>query len=68
MFEAPSGLVARMDAFNLSLYNTFTEGFYPYTYVTVPEKELKGSTSILIDSISPVTNYTEIEKWLNTTL
>lgn len=50
------------------MYNTFTEGFYPYTVVTLPSHELKGSTTISINSTSPVLNDTEISKWLNTTL
>ncbi|KAF3765746.1 hypothetical protein M406DRAFT_322067 [Cryphonectria parasitica EP155] len=67
VFKAPGSISARMESFNLSLYNAFTEGYYPYTYVTLPEQELKGSTDISIASTSPVTNYTELEKWLNTT-
>lgn len=50
------------------MYNAFTEGFYPYTYVTLPSHELKGSTTISINSTSTVLNDTEISKWLNTTL
>lgn len=68
IFKAPGGISARMETFNMSLYNADTEGYYPYTYVTVPEQELHGSTTISIDSVSAVTNYTELEKWLNTTL
>lgn len=50
------------------MYNTFTDGFYPYTSVTLPGHELKGTTVISINSSSPVLNDTEISKWLNTTL
>lgn len=50
------------------MYNAFTEGFYPYTYVTLPSHELKGATTISINSTSTVLNDTEISKWLNATL
>ncbi|PSR80071.1 hypothetical protein BD289DRAFT_441498 [Coniella lustricola] len=67
VLNAPGGLNAHMDSFNLSLYNADTDGYYPYTFVTVPAQDLHGSTTISIDSVSPVTNYTELEKWLNAT-
>lgn len=70
VFQIPAGISARMDPFGLSLYNTFTPGFYPYTYLELPQSalNLKGATKVSINSSAPVLNATEIAKWVNVTV
>lgn len=59
-----------MDPYGLSLYNSFTPGYYPYTFAEIPDSalRLKGATRISINSTSPVLNATECSKWVNATL
>lgn len=68
VFKIPGSLSARMDSMNLYLYNKFTPGYYPYTYVNLPGRDLKGSTTISVNESTPVLNDTEITKWLTKTL
>lgn len=68
VFKIPGSTGARMDSMELYLYNKFTPGYYPYTYVTLPGKNLKGSTTISVNGSTPVLNDTEITKWLSKTL
>lgn len=68
VFKIPSSMSAYMDSMDLYLYNKFTPGYYPYTYVTLPGKNLKGSTTITLNQLTPVLNDTEITAWLTKTL
>lgn len=68
LFKIPGSMSARMDSMELYVYNEFTPGYYPYTDVTLPGRNLKGSTTISINESTPVLNDTEITKWLTKTL
>ncbi|CAN8104283.1 unnamed protein product [Discula destructiva] len=67
VFKIPGSMSARMDAMNLSMYNKFTPGYYPYTYVVLPGKSLHGSTTIALNESTPVLNDTEMTRWLTKT-
>ena len=70
VFPIPGGLSVRMDPYSLSSYNTFTPGFNPFATVEIPKEalQLKGDTTININTTTPVTNTTEVSKWVNATL
>lgn len=68
VFKIPGGMSAYMDSMDLYLYNKFTPGYYPYTYVTLPGRNLKGSAIITLNQTAPVLNDTEITTWLTKTL
>lgn len=70
IFSIPGGFSVRMDPYGLSMYNTFTPGFYPYTFAQLPESafHLQGATRITFNSTAPVLNDTEISKWVNATV
>lgn len=68
IFNIPGGMSAYMDTMDLYMYNNFTPGYYPYTVVTLPARNLRGSTTISLNESIPVLNSTEITKWLSRTL
>lgn len=70
IFSIPGGFSVRMDPYGLSMYNTFTPGFYPYTFAQMPESalDLKGATKITLNTTAPVLNDTEISNWVNATV
>lgn len=68
VLKVPGSMSAYMDSMDLYLYNKFTPEYYPYTYVTLPGRYLKGSTTITLNQTAPVLNATEITTWLTKTL
>ncbi|KAJ4385784.1 hypothetical protein N0V93_010215 [Gnomoniopsis smithogilvyi] len=70
IFSIPGGFSVRMDPYGLSMYNTFTPGFFPYTYAEMPESalHLKGATKFTLNATTPVLNDTEVSKWVNATV
>lgn len=68
VFKVPGSMSAHMDSMQLYIYNKFTPGYYPYTDILLPGRDLKGSTTISINESTPVLNDTEIAKWLTQTL
>lgn len=67
--DVPAGLTVSLDPFVMHLYNADSEGFYPYTSLSLPGETVKGHTVISISNqIVDVGNRTELNKWLNSAL
>jgi hypothetical protein len=67
--DVPAGLTVSLDGFVLYLYNSDSEGFNPYTSVSLSPETVKGHTVISIqDQVVDIGNRTELNKWLQRTL